>query len=69
MSEEERVQTLEELQKQKNDIYDMLRSMPLSISTQNLKNRKRDLESKLVEVEKAVNTFSRKVVYVKESTQ
>lgn len=64
MSEEERIQTLEELERQKNELYDMLRSMPLSMRTESLKNKKRDLELKLVEVEKAINTFSRKVVYV-----
>ena len=45
----------------------MLRSLPLSMRTETLKNKKRDLEVKLVEVEKAITTFSRKVVYVAES--
>lgn len=66
MDEEERIQTLEELQKQKNDVYQMLRSLPLSMRTDTLQNKKRDLELKVVELEKAIATFSRKVVYVKD---
>jgi hypothetical protein len=32
--------------------------------TDALKNKKRELEQKLCEIEKAISTFSRKVVYV-----
>lgn len=67
MNEEERVSTLEELKKSKNEILDILKNMPLSMRTDALKNKKRELELKLVDVEKAISTFSRKVVYVAET--
>lgn len=66
MTEDERISTLEELQRQKREISDMLFSIPLSCKTEALKNRKRELEAKLIEIERAVTTFSRKVVYIKE---
>jgi Calmodulin-binding len=66
MTEDERIQTLEELHRQKLSISDMLFSLPLSLKTDALKNRKRELESKLLEIERAATTFSRKVVYIKE---
>ena len=66
MTEEERVQTLEELQRQKVEISDLLFSLPLSLKTEALKQRKRELEAKLLEIERAVTTFSRKIVYIKD---
>lgn len=66
MTEEERINTLEELHRQKVAISDMLFSLPLSMKTDALKTKKRELESKLVEIERAVTTFSRKIVYIKD---
>lgn len=66
MTEEERISTLEELQRQKREISDMLFAIPLSMKTDALKQRKRELEAKLLEIERAVTTFSRKVVYIKD---
>jgi len=66
MTEAERVITLEELQRQKVEISDLLFSLPLSLKTESLKMRKRELESKLLEIERAVTTFSRKIVYIKD---
>jgi len=66
MTEQERVQTLEELHKQKCEVSSLLFSIPLSCKTEALKLRKRDLEIKLVEIERAVTTFSRKIVYIKD---
>lgn len=64
MKEEERVKTLEELVKNRKDINEMLINMPLSMRTDALRNKKRELENKLDELEKAITTFSRKVVYI-----
>ena len=64
MGEEERIATLEELKVKKEEIQKMLFSLPLSLRTDALKNKKNELESKLAEVEKAIDTFSRRVVYV-----
>ena len=66
MTENERIKTLEELQHQKTDVSDLLFSLPLSLKTEALKAKKRELESKLVEIERAITTFSRKVVYIKD---
>lgn len=67
MSEEERVATLEELKVKKSEIASMLFSLPLSLRTDALKHKKTELENKLTEVEKAIDTFSRRVVYVAET--
>ena len=67
MSEEERVKTLESLRNNKYEINEILRNMPLSMRTDALKNKKRELEEKLTDIERAINTFSRKVVYVAET--
>lgn len=64
MGEEERIATLEELKVKKKEISQVLFSLPLSMRTDALKNKKNELEAKLNEVEKAIDTFSRKVVYV-----
>ena len=44
MSEEERVQTLEELTQKKQEISDILFSLPISMRTDALKKQKTDLE-------------------------
>ena len=69
MTENERIKTLEELQHQKVDVSDLLFSLPLSMKTEALKAKKRELESKLVEIERAITTFSRKIVYMKDDGQ
>jgi phage terminase Nu1 subunit (DNA packaging protein) len=66
MSEEERVATLEELARQKREVSYMLFSIPLSCKTEALRLRKREIEVKLVEIDRAVTTFSRKIVYIKD---
>eukprot|EP00347_Sterkiella_histriomuscorum_P013328 403365138 len=69
MGEDERIRTLDELTQEKRQISDLIFSMPLSMKTEALKNKKRELEQKLTEIEKAITTFSRKVVYIKDDTQ
>jgi hypothetical protein len=66
MTETERISTLEELQRQKVEVSEILFSLPISMKTEALKNKKRELEAKLLEIERAVTTFSRKVVYIKD---
>lgn len=60
---------MEELQRQKLEVSDLLFSIPLSLKTEALKMKKRELETKLVEIERAMTTFSRKVVYIKDDGQ
>jgi len=40
--------------------------MPLSMKTEALKNKKHELEQKLMQIERAITTFSRKTVYIKD---
>lgn len=69
MTDDERIRTLEELQVRKEEISKALFSLPLSMRTEALKNLKRDLETKLTDIEKAISTFSRKVVYVADTIE
>ena len=69
MTEEERIKTLEELEAKQKEIATMLFSLPLSMKTDALKNKKRELETKLNDLEKAISTFSRKVVYVADTPE
>lgn len=42
----------------------MLDKLPISMKTLALEQKKKDLETKLIEVEKAITTFSRKKVFI-----
>ena len=64
MPEEERLATLNELLASKETINEMLQKMPISMRTQSLQEKKRGLETKLQEVERAITTFSRKKVLI-----
>lgn len=66
MDEDDRVRTLDELVQEKKQLTELLIAMPLSMKTQALLNKKRELEQKLEQIEKAISTFSRKVVYIKD---
>jgi len=66
MSEDERIRTLEELNMEKRQISDLIFAMPLSMKTEALKNKKHELENKLMQIERAITTFSRKTVYIKD---
>jgi len=64
MPEEQRIETLEKLIAEHKEIQEMIEKMPLSMRTEALRQRKRDLEEKTKEVERAITTFSRKFVYI-----
>lgn len=66
LPEAERIATLEELERNKKTVTGMLMQLPISMRTENLKRQKRELETKLEEIDKALETFSRKVVYVRD---
>jgi len=66
LPEEERIATLESLYANKKDVSKILNQMPISMRTENLRRQKIELEQKLVEIDKAVEMFSRKLVFVKE---
>jgi Calmodulin-binding len=64
MSEEERVATLNDLQATKRDITNMLERMPIANRSLAGDRRKKELEEKLSRIERAIETFSKKVVYI-----
>jgi hypothetical protein len=64
MGEEERLQTLQELQETKKDIQNMLERLPIAQRTQAGEKRKREMEEKLMRIERAIETFSKKTVYI-----
>ena len=64
LCEEERVETLNNLKKSKVEITSTLQHMPISLKTLAIKQRKEELEKQLSEIEKAIDTFSKKEVYI-----
>jgi hypothetical protein len=64
MGEEERLQTLADLQRTKQEISTMLERMPIANRTQAAERRKKELEEKLMRIERAIETFSKKTVYI-----
>ena len=64
MPEDERLRTLEDLNQTKKDIINMLEKMPVANQSMALVKRKREMEEKITKIEKAIETFSKKVVYI-----
>eukprot|EP00826_Nyctotherus_ovalis_P053351 TRINITY_DN6916_c0_g2_i7.p1 TRINITY_DN6916_c0_g2~~TRINITY_DN6916_c0_g2_i7.p1 ORF type:complete len:123 (+),score=58.04 TRINITY_DN6916_c0_g2_i7:70-438(+) len=64
LSEEERVETLKNLQESKADVEKMIGKMPISMRTLALQQRKAELEKKVEELDRAIATFSRPKVYI-----
>ena len=64
LPEGERIQTLEKLLENKKELSAVYMQLPISLRTENLKNQKIQLEDKLKELDKAIDTFSKKTVYV-----
>jgi len=50
----------------KKELTNMIETMPISMRSENLKQKKRECEEKLKQVESAITLFQRKIVYVKE---
>ena len=66
LPEEERISTLETLHANKKEVNKILNQMPISMRTESLRRQKVELEHKLIEIEKAIEMFSRRLVYVKD---
>ena len=65
LSEEERLFTLEKLKQSRDDINKVIERLPITPDTQAFKNKKDELFRKLDEIENAIETFSKKKVFVK----
>lgn len=48
----------------KKDLINMLERMPIANRTQAAERRKKELEEKLMRIERAIETFSKKVVFI-----
>jgi hypothetical protein len=65
LSEEERVTTLNSLINTKKEIQNLLEKMPITNRTKAIQSKKEELEHKMDEIEKAIEMFSRKQVFIK----
>ena len=64
MSEEDRLKMLDEFRANKADVENMLNKLPLSMKTMALHKKKDELEEKLKMIEKNIDLFSKKKVYI-----
>jgi Calmodulin-binding len=65
LSDEERLDTLEILENNKQEVEHGLQRMPVSVETLSQVKHKTQLERKLQEIEEAMKIFSRPTVLVK----
>lgn len=65
LSEEERVSTLNGLINSKKEMVNILEKMPITTRTLSIQNKKEELIRKIEEVEKAIEMFSKKQVFIK----
>lgn len=64
MPEDERLETLKDLQESRKEINTAIEKMPVVSRTMAGEKLRRELEDKLVKVDRAIETFQKKVVYV-----
>ena len=64
MAEEERLDTLRDLENNKREVNCLLEKMPISMRTHAMTKRRDELEAKLADIDRAIAMFSKKVVYV-----
>lgn len=64
MPEEERQETLKQLQDSEKQVQQALYKLPLHVTTLGLKKKKEALEAKLREIENAKSIFSRPKVFI-----
>ena len=64
MPDEERLETLKDLKDSKKEINTALEKMPVVSRTIAGERQRRDLEEKLVRIDRAIETFEKKTVYV-----
>ena len=64
LPEAERLETLEMLEKGKDEVYQAINRLPIASNTGAVQRRRQEYENKLNEIETAIKTFSRRKVYV-----
>ena len=65
LSENERINTLNNLIETKKVIVNILEKMPITKRTQSFQEKKEELEKKLEQIEKEIEIFSKKKVFIK----
>ena len=65
LTEEERVETLNGLMNSKKELINILEKLPITTRTLAMQNKKDELIKKIEEVEKAIDMFSKKQVFIK----
>jgi len=65
LSEEERIETLNGLMNSKKELTNLLEKLPITTRTLAMQNKKDELIKKIEEVEKAIDMFSKKQVFIK----
>ena len=65
LSENERINTLNNLIETKKGIINILEKMPITKRTQSFQEKKEELEKKLDQIEKEIELFSKKKVFIK----
>ena len=65
LSEEERITTLNGLISSKKEMTNLLEKLPITTRTLSMQNKKDELIKKIEEVEKAIDMFSKKQVFIK----
>jgi hypothetical protein len=65
MTEQERLETIEEGQKKRKQILDELKRLPLRIETLGQRKQKIQLEHELTEIERTLDRLSQKTVLIK----
>ncbi len=65
ISEEERIEMLDNLSKTKKEIESALFKLPITLRTLSMQNKKAELENKLNELDQAIDQFSKKKVFIK----
>lgn len=64
MGEEERQATLADLEQAKRATNDQLERLPISMKSMRAQAQRKELEEKMTRLERAIETFSKKKVYV-----
>ena len=64
MPEDERLETLKDLIDSKKEVNSALERLPVVSKTLAMERHRKDLETKLIRIEKAIETFSKPKVYV-----
>lgn len=64
MPEEERLATLADLQLAKRATNDQIERLPITMKSMKMVEHRKELEEKMTRLERAIDTFSKKKVYV-----